>query len=71
VLDLDDAALADMLAAAMESAWERADAHRAGLIETADGQIAAGRAAYLRLEGIVPVRSAPVTTTAVLPGVQS
>lgn len=71
VLDLDDPALADMLSAAMESAWERADAHRAGLIETADGQIAAGRAAYLRLEGIVPVRSAPETTTAVLPGVQS
>jgi len=55
----------------MESAWERADAHRAGLIETADRQIAAGRAAYWTLEAVVPVRSAVAISTAVMPGVQS
>jgi colanic acid/amylovoran biosynthesis protein len=64
VLDLDDPALADALAAAMESAWECADAQRAGLIATADRQIAAGRAAYARLATVASAGSAAGTVAA-------
>jgi polysaccharide pyruvyl transferase WcaK-like protein len=64
VLDLDDPALPDALVAALELAWEGADAFRAAIIRTADRQIAAGRDAYRRLASVASGGSVPAPLVA-------